>query len=548
MVSEIGKSYLHHKHPFLRCVCIYTASKSKVASILITNYPYMAIPFYCYFLIFLFLFILTKHLVLPTKRLPPSPALSLPIIGHLHLFKKPLHRSFAKLADQYGPVLFIRLGSRRVLLVSSPTAAEECFTKNDVVFANRPRFLSGKYLGYNYTTLVWASYGHHWRNLRRIASLELLSSNRLQMFCSIRVDEVRSLIHRLFLDSEGVQFRTVDMKSTFFELALNVMMRLIAGKRYYGENVEEKLEETRRFKKIAVETFQLSGATNIGDFLPALKWVGSRGLEKRLVILQGKRDKSMQDLIEERRRTRGDSTLDNGGKTMIDVLLSLQEAEPEYYTDDIIRGMMQVLLTAGTDTSAGAMEWALSLLLNNPESLMKAQAEIHNHIGQNRLLEESDFTELPYLRSIINETLRMYPPAPLLPAHESSEECTVGGFHVPRGTMLLVNAWFIQNDPKIWAEPRKFKPERFQGLEGERKDGMVFLPFGAGRRGCPGEGLAIRMVGLALGSLVQCFEWKRIEKEMVDMTEGTGLTLPKVRPLLAMCRPHPAMENYFSKL
>lgn len=200
------------------------------------------------------------------------------------------------------------------------------------------------------------------------------------------------------------------------------------------------------------------------------------------------------------------------------------------------------------DSSAGTMEWILSLLLNNPKCLVKAQTEIHNHIGQNRLLEESDLTELPYIRSIINETLRMYLPAPLLMAHESSEECTVGGFHVPRGTMLLVNAWGIQNNPKIWAEPRKFKPERFQGLEGERKEGMVWLPFGAGRRGCPGEGLAKRMVGLALGSLIQCFEWKRIGEEMVDMTEGEGLTMPKEQPLLAMYRPHPAMAVYLSKL
>ncbi|KAG2666225.1 hypothetical protein I3760_15G046800 [Carya illinoinensis] len=509
--------------------------------------PSMEIPFYCYFLLFLLLFILTKHLILPSKRLPPGPAFSLPIIGHLHLLKKPLHRSFAKLADQYGPVLYIKMGSRPVLLVSCPTAAEECFTKNDIAFANRPRLLAGKHLGYNYTTLVWASYGYHWRNLRRIASLELLSSNRLQTFYGIRVDEVRSLISRLFQDLEGVEFRTVDMKSVFFQLILNVMMRMIAGKRYYGENAAE-LEETREFKKIVKETLQLSVPTNLGDFLPAFKWVGSRGLEKRLVILQGKRDKFMQELIEDQRRMRADSAFEERDKNMIDVLLSLQEAEPEFYKDEIVRGMMLVMLTAGTDSSAGTMEWVLSLLLNNPESLVKAQAEIHNHIGQNRLLDESDLTELPYLRSIINETLRMYPPAPLLP-HESSEECTVGGFHVPCGTMLMVNAWGIQNDPKIWAEPRKFKPERFQGLEGERKfDGMVLLPFGAGRRGCPGEGLAMRMVGLALGSLIQCFEWKRIGEEMVDMTEGAGLTVPKAQPLLAMYKPHPAMANYLSKL
>ena len=127
------------------------------------------------------------------------------------------------------------------------------------------------------------------------------------------------------------------------------------------------------------------------------------------------------------------------------------------------------MLSAGTDTSSGTMEWAMSLLLNNPETIAKAQAEIDKHIGQSRLIEESDFANLPYLRGIINETLQMYPAGPLLPAHESSENCTVGGFRVPRGTMLLVNAWAIQNDPKIWAEPMKFKPERLLGLEEQIK-------------------------------------------------------------------------------
>lgn len=216
---------------------------------------------------------------------------------------------------------------------------------------------------------------------------------------------------------------------------------------------------------------------------------------------------------------------------------------------EILNFCIQVMLAAGTDTSAGTMEWTLSLLLNNPESLVKAQAEIDYHIGQSRLIEESDIAKLPYLHGIINETLRMYPAAALLPPHESSDDCTVGGYHVPRGTLLLVNAWGIHNDPKIWVEPRKFKPERFQGLEGERKlDGMMLLPFGAGRRGCPGEAFAMRIVGLTLGTLIQCFEWKRIGKEMVDMSEGTGLTIPKAHPLLAMCRPRSTMVNFLSQL
>ncbi|KAF8410152.1 hypothetical protein HHK36_002674 [Tetracentron sinense] len=502
---------------------------------------------YSYFLLFFALYILTKHFLNKNKNLPPSP-LSLPIIGHLYLLKKPLHRTLAAISDRHGPTLLLRFGSRPVLLASSPSAAEECFTKNDIVFANRPRLLAGKHLGYNYTSLAWASYGDHWRNLRRITSLEILASSRLQTFSGIRADEVRSLIQRLVGGSSDGGFNTVDMKSALFDLTLNVMMRMIAGKRYYGENVAE-LEEAKRFRGIVKETFLLAGSTNVGDFLPILKWVGYKGLEKRLVRLQEKRDEFMQELIDQHRRMGSKSSPAPGErkKTMIEVLLSLQETEPEYYTDEIIRGIMLVLLGAGSDTSAGTMEWALSILLNNPEVLKKAQAEIDVHVGHDRLLEESDLSKLPYLHGIINETLRMYPAGPLLLPHESSEGCTVGGFSVPQGTMLLVNLWAIQNDPKVWVEPRKFKPERFEGVEGGR-DKFKLMPFGSGRRGCPGENLAMRMVGLALGSLIQCFEWERIGEEMVDMTEGTGLSMPKAQPLEAKCRPRPTMVNLTSHL
>ncbi|EEF52318.1 cytochrome P450 81Q32 [Ricinus communis] len=507
----------------------------------------METSFYYCFLLFFFLFFLSKRLLGINKNLPPSPGVSLPIIGHLHLLKKPLHRTFADLSKKYGPILYLKFGSRPAVLVSSPAAVEECFTKNDIILANRPKLLAGKHLGYDYTTLVWASYGNHWRNLRRIASIELLSSNRIQTFSNVRVEEVRSLARRLFRGSMDGEFMTVDMKSMLFELTLNVLMRMIAGKRYYGENTAE-LDDAKKFKEIVTETFQLSGASNIGDFVPALKWVGLTNIEKRLEILQRKRDRFMQELVEEHKRANSDDSASGKRcKTMIDVLLDLQKDEPEYYTDEIIRGMMLVMLTAGSDTSAGTLEWALTLLLNNPEALLKAREEIDTNVGQSKLIEESDIANLPYLQGIINETFRMQPAAPLLPAHESSEECILGGFKIPRGTMLLVNMFAIQNDPKLWEEPTKFKPERFLSTEGKGEGlGYMLLPFGAGRRRCPGEGLAIRNIGLGLGTLIQCFEWERIGEEMVDMVEGSGLSMPKAHPLVAKCRPRPTMVHLLS--
>ncbi|PPE02964.1 hypothetical protein GOBAR_DD00034 [Gossypium barbadense] len=467
--------------------------------------------------------------LLQNRGLPPSPALSLPIIGHLHLIKKPLHRTLAKLSKQHGPILFLRFGSRPVLVVSSPSATEECLSKNDTVFANRPRLLAGKHLGYDYTTLVWAPYGDHWRNLRRVASLQLLSSNRVQKYLGIRMDEV------------------VEMKSMFFELTLNVMMRMIAGKRYC-RNGEDELEEEKKFKEIVRESFQVSGATNIVDFVPMLKWVGLNKIEKKLEILQRKRDEFMQNLIDERRKlTSSNSCYEQNSKTIVDVLLSAQETDPDYYTDDTIRGFMQVLLSAGTDTSAATMEWGLSLLLNNPKTLEKAREEIDMEVGQSRLIHESDYERLAYLHAVISETFRMCPPGPLLVPHESSEECMVRGFSIPRGTMLLVNIWAMHNDPVLWENPTEFKPDRFLG-PGLVKNGFTFLPFGTGRRGCPGESLAMGLIPLTVGCLIQCFEWGRMGEEMVDMSEGNGLNMPKAQPLVARCRPRPAMMNLLSQL
>nr|GMD89160.1 cytochrome P450 81F3-like [Ipomoea batatas] len=506
------------------------------------------------FLLFAFLYFLTTHFLTNFQNLPPTPSISLPLIGHLYLIKKPLHRTLANISRKHGLVLFLKFGSHPVLLVSSPSAVEQCFTKNDVVLANRPRLLAGKYLGYDYTTLVWASYGPHWRNLRRIASTEVLSAHRIQAFADIRREEVRSLIKRLHRDSGNRAVckadSHVEMKSYFFELTLNVMMRMIAGKRYYGENVED-IEEAKRFRAIVTDTFRLGGATNVGDFVPALKGV-FKELENSLVELQHRRDSFMQDMIKDCRKRMendGDRHTESAGKkkSFVEVLLSLQENEPEYYKDEIIRSLMLVMLAAGTDTSSGTMEWGLSLLLNHPQVLKKAQREIDERVGHERLLEESDLVNLPYLNCIIKETMRMYPVGPLLIPHESSEECTVAGYRIPAGTMLMVNLYSIQRDPKNWDEPEKFRPERFQGSEGVTRDGYKMMPFGSGRRSCPGESLGLRMVGLSLGSLIQCFDWERIGGEMVDMTEGTGLSMPKATPLTANCKARPFVAGLLSQ-
>ncbi|KAL5705099.1 hypothetical protein ACHQM5_023444 [Ranunculus cassubicifolius] len=475
-----------------------------------------------YILVFLLSFILFKFLFPnKSKNLPPSIP-SLPIIGHLYLFKKPLHKTLAFLSSIYGPVLYLKFGVRPVLVISSPSGVEECLTnKNDIIFANRPRLLMGKVLGHDYTTMLWAPYGPHWINLRRISAIHILSTNRIQTFADVRMHEVKCMIERL--SRSQWEYRRVEMTAMVFELTLNNMMRMIAGKRYYGENMEE-IAEAKQFKEIVKETLSCSGASDVGDFLPVLRWIGIKGFEKKVLRIKEIRDKFLQTLIDERRRLRNSASGEEQQNTLIDILLSLQETDPDYHTNEMIRGFIWIMFAAGTETSACTMEWAMSLLLNNPHVLIKAQEEIDNIIDKGRLIDESDIN---YQRN--------------------PSDCVVGGYNVPGCTMLLVNVWAIQNDPKLWDEPTVFKPERFESIGGTR-DTFKFLPFGLGRRGCPGEGLAMHAIGLTLGALLQCFDWQRVGKEMVDMTyplhiytltmtTGKGLTLPKAKSLDAMCRP-----------
>ncbi|KAK6116265.1 hypothetical protein DH2020_049987 [Rehmannia glutinosa] len=446
-------------------------------------------------LLFLLLHTSSQHILHKLQNHPPTPFPSLPLIGHLYLLRKPFHRALSDISNRYGPLIFLRFGSRPVLLISSPSLAEECFTKNDIIFANRPSLLNGKHFGYNYTSIPWSPYGDHWRNLRRIASLDLLSSHRIHTLSRIRADEIRVLIRKLFRLGEENPGKVVHVKEALFEFTFNVLTEV----------------------------------------------------EKKMMLIQEKRDRFMQNVLQELRRLEnGDSSVpksDNAGvkKIIAEVLLDMQKSEPAYYTDEMIRNLLLVLLQAGSDTTANTLEWAFSLLLDNPRAFSKARLEIDHLVGRKkRLINESDLAKLPYLHCIIKETLRLHPPGPLLLPHESSADCTVGGFWVPRGTILLVNVWHIQNSPEVWEDPRQFKPERFRDFEGG-KNGCEFLPFGSGRRACPGENLAMRVVALALGTLIQCFEWEKVFE--IDMNEGTGFTAPKIQPLTARCCPRPDIVN-----
>ncbi|XP_047318279.1 cytochrome P450 81Q32-like [Impatiens glandulifera] len=487
------------------------------------------------FLAIIFIF-LSSHKRLKRNNNPPCPSPTFPVIGHLHLLNGLPHRTLHQLSQKLGPVFSLQLGNQLAVIISSPSAVEECFTKNDAVLANRPFFISGKYFGYNHTTVINAPYGDHWRNLRRLMTVEIMSTSRINSFLSIRQDEVKYLLQGLYQVSSST-FAHVDMRSRLSELSFNVIMRMVAGKRYFGQGELSDYEEAKEFRNIVREVFEKSDVLHPNEFLTILRLFDYGNYEKNLAKLQKKMDVFFQRLIDQRR-------LSNECNSMIDHLLVLQEKQPNYYTDEIIKGIILVMILAGTDTSSVTLEWALSLLVNHPEVLMKATTEIDSLIGQDRLVDEPDLAKLPYLQGVISDTLRLFPAAPLLLPHMPSEDCKIAGFDVPRGTMLIVNAWAINRDPNVWEEAEKFKPERFEGKKDEKIPKII--SFGLGRRACPGEGLAQRIMGLTLASLIQSFQWERVsENGLVDLTEGIGLTMPKAQPLEVMCKARHILHKLF---
>ncbi|KAG6626455.1 cytochrome P450 81C13-like [Carya illinoinensis] len=475
---------------------------------------------------------------------PPGP-FSLPIIGHFHLLKQPLYQTLETLSFQYGPVLSLKFGSQPVVVVSSPSAVEEYFTKNDIIFANRPRSMEGDILTYNLTAPAWAPYGQLWRNLRRILNIEVFSKNSLQKFSHIREQQVYSLVRLVFKVSNGSEPQKVECKYFFSLLTFNVIMMMLTGEPCVGEEAASTDLGKQQLKDVKGILFAFLGM-NICDYIPILRWVGYKGLEKNMVRLRWKRDKFLCHMIEEIEQIKN-SPLNTKKGTLIETLLSLHESESEFNSDDIIKSIVLMMFAAGTDTTVTTMEWAMTLLLNHPEVLQKVKAEIDNQVGHGRLLNDSDLANLPYLRCVISETLRLYPPTPLLLPHFSTEDCTVGGYTIPQGTMLLANAWTVHRDPKLWEDPKSFKPERFDGFNGDR-DAFKYFPFGNGRRSCPGAGMANRLSSLALGALIQCFDWERPDKEMVDMTPAAGFLLAKAKPLEALCSPCNSMIKILSQL
>lgn len=232
---------------------------------------------------------------------------------------------------------------------------------------------------------------------------------------------------------------------------------------------------------------------------------------------------------------------------MLDILAGGTNEALSFDADIINKATCLGLTLGGTDTTTTTLTWAVALLLNNPRVLKKAQAELDMHVGRQRQVEESDIKNLVYIQAITKETLRLYAPAQLLPPRESTEDCIVGGYHVAAGTRLFVNLWKIHRDPRVWPEPGEFRPERFLTTHNDvdlKGKHFELMPFGSGRRVCPGISFALQVVQFTLASLVHAFEITTQANEHVDMTESFGFTNVKAIPVEVLLTPRLCSELY----
>nr|WOX58880.1 cytochrome P450 CYP82D47 [Phyla nodiflora] len=484
--------------------------------------------------------------------------------GHLHLMtdgsSSPTsvlpHIKLAAIADKYGPVFTIRLGVQRVLVVSSWEIAKKLFTANDAIISSRPRFRASKHLSYNFAMFGFSPYGQYWRELRKIVSLELLSSRRVEMQSHVRVAETSDSVNELYkLWQEKKDNRSgkvlVEMKQWFGNLNMNVILRQVVGKRYYGRRGgETEAEETRRCREVMRDFFHLAGMFVRADAQPYLGWLDIGGYEKRMKKTARELDGLMGGWLAEHRE-KGYSG-EGKPRDFMDVIISVVQGaklQSQYDNDTIIKSTCAVLIAGASDTTTIALIWALSLLLNHRDALKKAQEELDKHIGRERRVTESDITNLVYLHAIIKETMRLYPPGPLSGTREFTADTNIGGYHVARGTWLMVNLWKLQRDPQVWQDdPLEFKPERFLGTHKSvdiKGQDFELLPFGAGRRMCPGANLAMQMLHLVLANLLHAFELSTVHDERVDMTESPGLTNIKATPLDVLLAPRlsPSLYN-----
>ncbi|CAI9299075.1 germacrene A hydroxylase [Lactuca sativa] len=454
------------------------------------------------------------------KQLPEASRL--PIIGHMHhLIGTMPHRGVMDLARKHGSLMHLQLGEVSTIVVSSPKWAKEILTTYDITFANRPETLTGEIIAYHNTDIVLAPYGEYWRQLRKLCTLELLSVKKVKSFQSIREEECWNLVKEVKESGSG---KPINLSESIFKMIATILSRAAFGK---------GIKDQREFTEIVKEILRQTGGFDVADIFPSKKFLHHlSGKRARLTSIHKKLDNLINNIVAEHHV----STSSKANETLLDVLLRLKDSAEFPLTADNVKAIILDMFGAGTDTSSATVEWAISELIRCPRAMEKVQAELRQALNGKEKIQEEDIQDLAYLNLVIRETLRLHPPLPLVMPRECREPVNLAGYEIANKTKLIVNVFAINRDPEYWKDAEAFIPERFENNPNNIMGAdYEYLPFGAGRRMCPGAALGLANVQLPLANILYHFNWKLpngASHDQLDMTESFGATVQRKTELL----------------
>nr|AOW70089.1 cytochrome p450 family 98 subfamily a polypeptide 8 [Chorispora tenella] len=450
------------------------------------------------------------------------------LLGNLHQLKPDWTQSFTEWSQIYGPIISVWMGTQLTVVVTTSDLARQVLRDKDHHLSNRHRIARMTQTG---TDLVWSDYSPHYVKLRKLCTLELFSFKSIENFRSLREMEARSMVESILKDLKDDEHdrKPVVVRKYLAAVVLNLISILMIGRKF-------GTEEDKELKAIVEKEHLLSGSWTLLDHVWWLKWVPSWFFsDKKFLEHEVRRRKWFRGAIMEEEDV---AIEDHQG--FVRKLLVLKEKKE--LTEETVVGLVWNMLTAGADTTAVVIEWAMAEMIKCPLVQEKVQKELDSVIGSQRLMTESDISKLPYLQCVVKEALRLHPSTPLMLPHKASETVLLGGYKVPKGATVYVNVQAIGRDPANWRNPEEFRPERFLEEETDVK-GRDFrvLPFGSGRRMCPAAHLSLNLMALVMGILLHCFSWSSsIPGERIDMSGNPGLLFSMRTPLQALASPRAA--------
>uniref|UniRef100_A0ACD5WGP9 Uncharacterized protein n=1 Tax=Avena sativa TaxID=4498 RepID=A0ACD5WGP9_AVESA len=477
---------------------------------------------------------------------PPSPW-RLPLVGNLHQLAggNLPHRTLAALAAAHGPVMLLHLGQVRAVVVSSARAAREVMQTKDHVFATRPSLAIPSKLFYGCTDVAFPPHGPYWLHARKTSVLHLLSPARVRAYRAIREEEVVALVRKVRLRACDGADGVVPVSELLAGFAKDVIGRIVFGASAatrvegWGGKVDALLEEGNA----------LLGTFHVGDYFPSLAWVAALdGTDAKVAKAFERIDRVLEEIVDAAERRmgvhKGGEALQQQDSTFVDVLLSLRGVEQAewLFSRDNVKALLANLFGAGADSTIIVLEWVMAELLRNKGAMERLQHELRyaNTDSQtDNLITEDDLQGTVYLKAVIKETMRLHPPGPLLIPREAMEPTSIQQYDIDSKTMVIVNAWAIGRDPDTWECPEEFRPERFLGSGVDfRGHHFELIPFGSGRRVCPGINFTMSIMEVAIANLAARFDWALPEVAAeVDMEEAPGITSRKRAPLHVLATP-----------